>query len=85
MKVVIKKNANKVGRGLAMEINTALEHIFDVGIHMESFFADDPNTRVTIDELKARINHFHSGGKLRRKKTRRQRSKTRSRKNYMRK
>lgn len=83
MKVVIKKNANKVGRGLAMEINTALEHIF--GLNIESFFADDPNTRVTIDELKARINHFHSGGKLRRKKTRRQRSKTRSRKNYMRK
>ena len=80
-----KKNANKVGRGLAIEIDAALEHIFDVGIHMESFFADDPNARVTIGELKARINHFHSGGKSRRKKTRRQRSKTRSRKNYRRK
>lgn len=78
-----KKNANKVGRGLAIEINTALEHIF--GLTMESFFADDPNARVTIGELKARINQFHSGGKSRRKKTRRHRSKTRGRKNYRRK
>jgi serine/threonine protein kinase len=83
------KYTNKVGRGLTIEINAALEHIF--GLTMESFFADDPNARVTIGELKARINQYYSGGKSRRKKTKRRQAKTKRhrktmrQKNYMRK